>query len=83
MKTVTLSKQASKALSRMPRNVADTIREKIALLATAPEALANNIKWIGAMQCHRLRVGDYRVFYDDDGQIVAITAIRPRGEAYD
>ena len=82
MKDVVLSKQASKALQKMPANEAVTIREKIQQLASAPEELANNIKWIATMQCTRFRVGDYRVFYDDKGEVVAILAVRKRGRAY-
>lgn len=79
---ISYSKPAAKTLSKMPRNQADTIRAKVEQLADAPEELANNIKWIATMNCHRLRVGDWRIFYDADGNILAITAITKRGRAY-
>jgi mRNA interferase RelE/StbE len=79
---VIYSKQAAKALAKMPANVAATIRAKVDQLAADPAAQANNVKWIATLQSHRLRVGDYRVFFDDDGNVLAITAISHRKEAY-
>ncbi|HEY8604704.1 type II toxin-antitoxin system RelE family toxin [Tsuneonella suprasediminis] len=82
MENVILSKQAAKVLGRMPRNTADLIRSKVSQLAQDPDAQANNVKWIAAFGCYRLRVGDWRVFFDRDGNILNILAIRPRGNAY-
>lgn len=36
----------------------------------------------GHTNSFRLRVGDYRVLFELDGNIIFITAVLPRGEAY-
>lgn len=52
--------------------------------AAAPESLAKNVKALkGEPGYSRLRVGDWRVVFSDDGKIIAIIRIAPRGRAYD
>lgn len=82
MKQVVLSKQAEKALRKMPANTAQTIREKIAILAAGGAALANNVTKLVGSDFYRLRVGDWRVIFDDQGNILQILAVKPRGGAY-
>lgn len=36
----------------------------------------------GFSQTFRLRIGDYRVLFDLDGDIIVVKAILPRGEVY-
>lgn len=83
MRTITYNKAAALALRRMPANTARTIRDKIALYAADPTALANNVVKLQGRDGYRLRVGNWRVIFDDDGRVLAILAIRPRGGAYD
>lgn len=66
----------------MPANTAENIRAKIAQLAEAPEELANNVNKLVGQEAYRLRVGDWRVIFTEDGAILAVLAIRPRGSAY-
>jgi mRNA interferase RelE/StbE len=82
---VLFSRDAIKALTRMPRNTARVIRRKIDLLATDPYAQNNNVKKLTGRPGYRLRVGDWRVIYDlDDAlRILAVERIAPRGGAYD
>ncbi|RQU10172.1 type II toxin-antitoxin system RelE/ParE family toxin [Burkholderia cenocepacia] len=84
MYTVTFTKQAARALSRMPRNVAATIREKIEALAADPHGDNPNAKRLQGSPGYRLRVGDWRVLYVlEDGQMVVyVMEINPRGGAY-
>jgi mRNA interferase RelE/StbE len=51
--------------------------------AADPASLANNVKRLRGGNAMRLRVGDWRVVFREDGAIVAIIRIAPRGAAYD
>lgn len=84
MKRIAYSKAALKTLSRMPANVSAMICAKIALLAADPATQANNVKALkGESGVFRLRVGDWRVLYTDQGQILAVIRVAPRGSAYE
>jgi mRNA interferase RelE/StbE len=75
---------AIKALLKMPRNTAQTIRAKIEQLAGDPHASNNNVKKLAGSSGYRLRVGDWRVLYEleDDRLVIVVVKIKPRGEAY-
>ncbi|CAO3405331.1 Phage protein [Azospirillum palustre] len=75
---------ALKALRRMPRNVADLIRQKVQDVAADPTT-ARNVKKLKGRDGYRLRVGDWRVVYDiEDGVLVLIVIdVGPRGGIYD
>lgn len=83
MKSISYSKAAIRALRRMPRNTADLIRSKIEAYAEDPASQANNVKALKGREGIRLRVGDWRVIMDDQGNILAILDIGPRGSVYD
>jgi mRNA interferase RelE/StbE len=84
MKSVAYSKDAIKTLRRMPANVSRTIAGKIQQLAENPDNLANNIKVLkGEAGVFRLRVGDWRVLYSEDGDTLFIVNIATRGSVYD
>lgn len=83
MRPVSYSKAAIKALRRMPRNVADLIRLKIEAYAEDPASQANNVKNLKDREGIRLRVGDWRVIMDDQGNVLAVLDIGPRGGVYD
>jgi mRNA interferase RelE/StbE len=78
------SRDAAKALMRMDRATAKRIRFKIGQLASAPEALANNVTALkGGEGRMRLRIGDWRVIYSEDLIILSVLKIAPRGSAYE
>ncbi|AWI55819.1 type II toxin-antitoxin system RelE family toxin [Sinorhizobium fredii] len=84
MKTIRYTREALKTLTQIPANVAKRIRSKIEQYASDPASLANNIKALKGLQgTYRLRVGDWRVIFTEDGEIIAIKKIAPRGGAYD
>jgi mRNA interferase RelE/StbE len=83
MKSISYSKAAIRALRRMPRNVADLIRSKIEAYADDPASQANNVKALKGREGSRLRVGDWRVIMDDQGNVLAVLDIGPRGSVYD
>lgn len=80
---ITFTRQATKALLKMPANSARTIRGKIVQLAQNPESLANNVKALKGSDYNRLRVGDWRVIYSMNMVVLDIIEIGPRGGIYD
>jgi mRNA interferase RelE/StbE len=78
------SKEARKALRDMPRNLAMRILGKIEGLAADPHASVPNVKPLSGVPGFRLRVGDWRVIYElqDDVLVVLVLRISPRGGAY-
>ncbi len=83
MKQISYTKAAIKALRRMPSNTAALIRAEIEAYAQDPSAQANNVKPLKGRDGLRLRVGDPRVIMDDQGNVLAILDIGPRGGVYD
>jgi mRNA interferase RelE/StbE len=83
MKDVAYSKSAAKALARLPANEAKRICDKIEQYAADPTSQANNVKRLQGRPGFRLRVGGWRVIFDERGQVVDILEIGPRGGIYD
>ena len=83
MKQVSYTKAAIKVLRRMPANTATLIRTKIKAYAQGSSAQANNMKPLKGREGIRLRVGDWRVIMDDQGNVLAVLDIGPRGGIYD
>lgn len=83
MKQITYTKAATKALLAMPRNTAERIRAKVEAYAADPESQSNNVKALKGREGIRLRVGDWRVIMNDEGTVLAVLHIAPRGGAYD
>ncbi|MGR3438764.1 type II toxin-antitoxin system RelE family toxin [Salipiger abyssi] len=83
MKTITYKPAALKALRRMPRPDSKRIMTKVAQYADDPAALANNVKTLKGRDGIRLRVGDWRVIMDDQGEVLDVLKIGPRGGVYD
>jgi mRNA interferase RelE/StbE len=83
MYTVQFTRQAIKALRKMPANEAALIRLKIQELALNPFA-APNVKSLAGRPGYRLRIGDWRVIYEvaQDEQAVCILKIAQRGGVY-
>lgn len=75
-------KLAIKALMRMPATDAQRIRRKIRQYAEAPAALASNVKKLQGVDYYRLRVGDWRVIFKEDGLIIDVVRIATRGDVY-
>jgi mRNA interferase RelE/StbE len=82
VKKIAYSNQARKALLRMPTDGAQRIREKIEQYAAEPEALANNVKKLRGRDGLRLRIGDWRVIFDESPDTIDVLVIGPRGGVY-
>lgn len=83
MREIVYSAQARWKLARISNNDARRIRSKIEQYATDPTSLANNVKKLQGLNYYRLRVGDWRVIFREDGLIVDVVRIAARGEAYE
>lgn len=66
----------------MPENTSKLIRAKVEQYAADPASLANNVKALRGRTGVRLRVGDWRVIMDD-GIVLAVLEIGPRGSVYE
>ncbi|MBN9317906.1 MAG: type II toxin-antitoxin system RelE/ParE family toxin [Devosia sp.] len=82
MKQIAYTRDALKALRKMPANTAERIKAKIEAYATDPASQANNVKALQGRSGIRLRVGDWRVIMED-GVVLAVLEIGPRGRIYD
>jgi mRNA interferase RelE/StbE len=80
---ITFSKQADKALRRMPRNIAINIGKKIKELANNPNEM-RSVKKLTNHPGYRLRVGDWRVIYtvNENELVIHIINVKTRGEVY-
>jgi len=83
MEQISYTKAAIRVLRRMPANTAKLIRTKIEAYATDPASQANNVKSLKGREGIRLRVGDWRVIMDDQGNVLAVLEIGPRGGIYE
>jgi mRNA interferase RelE/StbE len=82
MLKIRYSKQARLFLLKIPNRDAVKIRDKIEQYSIDPASQKNNIKkLVGANVC-RLRVGDYRVIFDVDGNILDIIKVAHRKDVY-
>lgn len=79
---VTFTKTALKQLSGVAGKIAQLIVRKIDQYADAPASLANQVKKLQGSDYLRLRVGDYRVIFTEDGVIVTIVKIGHRRDVY-
>lgn len=83
MKTITYAKPARKALRRIPANEAQRIIAKIEQYARNPQSLGNNVKALVGSEFIRLRVGDWRVIMDDQGEVLEVLQVGARGGIYE
>jgi mRNA interferase RelE/StbE len=67
----------------MPANEARRITLKIEQYASDPKGLANNVKALVGSPYIRLRVADWRIIMDDQGNVLEVLNIGPRGGVYD
>lgn len=80
MYEIKFKKRAVKELQKLPKKEAQKILEKIS-------ALSNNLtgdvkKLTDFTPEYRLRVGNYRVLFEIESEIIIIYHIKHRGEAY-
>ena len=81
---VEFAPRARKDLLRLDRQVQRRIVDALDRLA-AGERLSGDVRRLAGSTEYRLRVGDWRVRFELDGDRLLITVVRvlPRGRAYD
>ena len=67
---------AEKFLNKQPQDIAQRIRNAINALPLG------DVKKLKGTPHYRLRVGDYRVIFDKDGNIIFVMKIDSRGQVY-
>jgi mRNA interferase RelE/StbE len=83
VRDVVYSREAIRTLNRIPANEARRIRAKVLQYAADPASLANNVKKLRDSRYHRLRIGDWRVIFREDGVVVDVVRVAARSEAYE
>ena len=80
---IEVKKSAAKAIKKIPKTDRKRIVDKIEDLAENPEG-PDTIKMKGDNPFHRVRVGDYRIIYEiqDDILLVLIVKIGHRKDIY-
>ena len=73
---ISYSKQAEKFINKQPHDTAQRIRSAISALPLG------DVKKLKGTPHYRLRVGDYRVIFDKDGNIIFVIKIDSRGQVY-
>lgn len=81
MKTVVLVDAAIAALAKH-RNMANRILDKLEAYAENPASLANQVKALRGVKAKRLRVGDFRVIFEETETEIIVTDVGPRGSVY-
>lgn len=82
MKRVRYTADALRSLKRHG-NVANRIMRSVREYADGTGAHANNVKALQGSSALRLRVGDYRVIFDETDTEIIVTGLGPRGSIYD
>ena len=79
---VTYRKKALKVLRRLPANQSKKIEDKIKEYTTNPKSQADNVTNLRGRDGYRLRVGDWRVILNKNGEILDVLDVGPRGRIY-
>ncbi len=81
---IQIRRQAQKKLQSLPASERERLALKIQALGNDPDDQNLDTKKLAASPYWRLRVGSWRVIYDRQNalRIIAIEAIKPRGDAY-
>jgi mRNA interferase RelE/StbE len=82
MKTVTFLRSARKALFALPPPVQAAITAKLDAYAADPRSVAGSVSKLVGFPHLRMRVGDYRVIFDDKTLQVLVIEIDHRKDIY-
>ena len=81
MKKVILLDPAIAAL-RKHRNVAERMLGKLTAYAENPASLANQVTELRGQPFKRLRVGNFRILFEETDTEIIVSDIGPRGSIY-
>lgn len=79
---ITYTAQAQKILRKMQKKTAVKILTALEKLAENPARDDLDIKPLEGRAGYRLRVSNWRVIYGNDGLVIAVMRIAPRGDVY-
>jgi mRNA interferase RelE/StbE len=82
-RTILWTDHAAGQLMRLSWEVRDRIEEKVSELAMNPGSLGKQVKRLKGSRLLRLRVGDYRVIFSDEGVILTIFRVGHRKDVYE
>jgi mRNA interferase RelE/StbE len=82
MKSIVVLGRARSAL-RKHRNIARRINDKLQAYAADPKASANRVTELRGRPLKRMRVGDFRILFEETEKEIIVVDIGPRGEIYD
>ena len=82
MKDVRYTEDALKDMRKLGHVAAGKIEDKILAYAANPSAYANQVKKLRGIEALRLRAGDYRILFTEDGVVLRILRIGHRREIY-
>jgi len=82
MKSVVYTVSAAKDLKRHG-DMAARVRKAIGEYATDGIAHANNVTQLVGSSAKRLRVGDFRVIFEESKTKLTVTKVGPRGDVYE
>jgi mRNA interferase RelE/StbE len=84
VRQITYARDALKTLRSIDNATAKRIQAKVAQYAEDPASLTNQVKRLqGEERLWRLRVGDWRVIFNQDMVVVHVVRVASRGSAYD
>lgn len=80
---IQIEKPAKKVLARLPQDLFRRVTAAISALAQEPRPFGYR-KLAGVEDSYRVRVGDWRIVYtiEDDILLIVIIEVAPRGGAY-
>jgi mRNA interferase RelE/StbE len=83
VRQIIYARDALRTLRSIDNATARRIQAKVAQYAEDPASLANQVKRLqGEERLWRLRVGDWRVIFNQDMVVVHVVRIASRGSAY-
>jgi mRNA interferase RelE/StbE len=71
------------AAMRRHRNMAKRISDKLRIYAENPAAIANQVTELKGRPLRRLRVGTFRVLFEESETEIIVSDIGPRGSIYE
>lgn len=77
-----LTKHSEKELSSLPKSIAKRIASQLDELTTFGTKASNTSKLQTPFPGYRKRVGDYRILFEINDQIIIVYRITKRSEAY-
>lgn len=82
MMNIMITRAAEKDLSKIDKTVRLKVIEKLEIYARDQAALANQVKRLKGDPFLRLRVGDYRVIFTEEGVVLTVLRVGHRRKIY-